>query len=244
MPTIQFTGTGTSANGAAHALTRAAVAASRAPSLLAGQPWRWRICDEVAELRADRLASPGPDGRRALLIATGGAALHHAYTSLAGAGVMTEVLRLPDPTDPDLLARIVVHGFNEPDSAAVRLQRAIGLRRVEVPASDSRPIPPGTAHELSRIASAYGAHLRPLAAQPISGACAMLLSTDQDTALARLLAGEAYSAIALTVTVNGLVMAPIPDEALISVAPKGALMSQPYDGPGYPLVVLTVAGRR
>jgi nitroreductase len=93
---------------------RAAVAlAVRAPSIHNTQPWRWELRGGVLELRADRtrqLTVADPDGH-SLLLSCGAAA---ALTALGfrAAGLSTEVTRMPDPSDPDLLAT-----FSNPESA-------------------------------------------------------------------------------------------------------------------------------
>lgn len=148
---------------ATRALAQAAVAAGRAPSIFNSQPWRWCIADDVAQLRADRerqLNTVDPDGR--LLTISCGAALHHARTALAGAGFVAHVDRLPDPCDPDLLARIRVADAGEPQRAEVRLQLAMALRH-----TDRRPfadveVPPAAARRLTAAAEGEGAHLRVL----------------------------------------------------------------------------------
>ncbi len=162
MPTIEFTGPdATSRVGPVNrALVRAAVAARCAPSLFNSQPWCWRIAADVAELRADRehqLHTIDPDGR--LLMISCGAALHHAWTALAGVGAIAEVLRAPDPADPDLLARIRVTGFGTPSPAAVRRQQTIALRRTDRrPFADSE-VPAPALDALRAAAEANGAHL-------------------------------------------------------------------------------------
>lgn len=144
----------------ARALTRAAMAARRAPSIFNSQPWRWRIAGDAAELRADRqrqLSVVDPDGR--LLTLSCGAALHHARVALAGEGVTAEVFRMPEPADPDLVARVRVTGTGAAPPAAIRAQQAIALRR-----TDRRPfaevaVPPGAIEELRVAAEREGAHL-------------------------------------------------------------------------------------
>jgi hypothetical protein len=165
MPTIEFTGRGSTARGgpAASALARAAVAARQAPSIFNSQPWRWRIGEDTAELRADRtrqLTTVDPDGR--MLMLSCGAALDHAVTALAGAGAAVAVERLPDAADPDLVARLRVTGFHPAEPTAVRRQQAIALRR-----TDRRPVadvevPELVLGRLRDSAEGYGAHLHVL----------------------------------------------------------------------------------
>ncbi|MGC9665153.1 Acg family FMN-binding oxidoreductase [Planosporangium sp. 12N6] len=164
MAMIQFTEPIAARQGrpATRALTQAAVAAGRAPSIFNSQPWRWRIADDAADLRADRqrqLRTADPDGR--LLTISCGAALHHAGVTLAGGGFATEVARLPDAGDPDLLARIRVTGTTGPPRRqAVRLQLAMALRH-----TDRRPfadveVPAAALDRLCVAADDHGAHLR------------------------------------------------------------------------------------
>ncbi|MEU8075300.1 nitroreductase [Catellatospora citrea] len=82
-------------------------AAVRAPSLHNSQPWRFRNRDGAIEVRADparRLPVADPTGW-ALRIACGAATLN-ARLALAAMGLAARVQLLPDPTDPDLLARL------------------------------------------------------------------------------------------------------------------------------------------
>ena len=121
------------------AVLRAAVDLARqAPSLHNAQPWSWRVGGAAAELFADpKRAVPvaDPTGRELLLGC--GAALHHLRVVLAARGWQATVTRLPDPAQPDLLARVEVTGQQDPDPAAERMVAAIPLRR-----TDRRPFAP------------------------------------------------------------------------------------------------------
>jgi nitroreductase len=110
----------------------------RAPSIHNTQPWRWLHRDGVLELYADRtrqLPALDPDGRSVLLSC--GAALELARLGFAGAGWRTEVDRLPDPTRPDLLARIRPVGRSAVDPATVQRAEAAERRH-----TDRRPFRP------------------------------------------------------------------------------------------------------
>jgi hypothetical protein len=219
---------------------RAAVAAEHAPALLAGQPWDWRIGDATAELCVDRnrQRSARPIHDRLLVISCG-AALHHALAALAGAGVTTEVARFPDQANLDLLARISVTGTEQVTPAAVRLHRAIALRR-----DDSPPLADtGVARDaLARIDDAVLAHravlhvLRPeavaIAGNQHPGTYALLI-TEVDGPAGWLAAGEALSAAMLTATVDQLVAVPISDP-----------VDWPVNGHGYPMVALRIGAPR
>lgn len=162
MPAIQFTDRGTGVRVSEHGrtLARAAVAALAAPSILNTQPWRWRITDDVAELRADesrRLATLDPDGR--LLVLSCGSALHHARVALAAEGVQVDVAHLPDGEDPGLLASIRYTGTTEAGSDVRRLRRAMSTRRTDRRPFSTTPVPEALLRELRRAAEAAGAHL-------------------------------------------------------------------------------------
>jgi hypothetical protein len=72
------------------------------------QPWRWRVHPGGLGLYAQRdrqLTATDPDGRM-MTISCGG--VHHARVALAAQGWQATVSRLPNPADPDLLARITL----------------------------------------------------------------------------------------------------------------------------------------
>jgi nitroreductase len=135
-------------------LEAAARQSLHAPSVFNTQPWRWRVTPTALELRheaARQLTTTDPDRR--LLTLSCGTALHHARVALA-AGWRVAVDRLPDPGDPDLLARIRLAGPAESDPEAVRLASAIPRRRTDRRAFGDRPVPAAT---LSRLRAAVEA---------------------------------------------------------------------------------------
>jgi nitroreductase len=80
--------------------------AGRAPSIHNTQPWSWVVDADRLSLRADRsrqLAVVDPDGHS--LMISCGAALMLTELGLRAAGWSVTTERLPDPDDPDLLAR-------------------------------------------------------------------------------------------------------------------------------------------
>ncbi|MEP6600119.1 MAG: nitroreductase [Actinomycetota bacterium] len=102
------------------ALRRAAVRATRAPSVHNTQPWRFVLTPDSLEIHADwrrQLRVLDPRGRQLLLSC--GCALFNARVALAASGYDAEVDRFPDPVRPDLLARIVVDDSHGPDEAAL-----------------------------------------------------------------------------------------------------------------------------
>lgn len=117
----------------------AAVAvAVRAPSIHNTQPWRWRLDPDGLVIRADRsrqLSVADPDGHSMLV--SDGAAMHLTALALRAQGWLVETDILPDPDDPDLLARFRTTGYGEPDSVAAEQVEAALRRR-----SDRRPFRP------------------------------------------------------------------------------------------------------
>jgi len=96
--------------------------AVRAPSVHNTQPWSWRVRPDSIELYADesrRLDAADPTGRN--LVISCGAALHHLRVAATASGLLPEVDRLPDPADPDLLARITFTPAPPPRTAAADL---------------------------------------------------------------------------------------------------------------------------
>ncbi|MDT5035132.1 MAG: hypothetical protein QOE03_317 [Micromonosporaceae bacterium] len=126
----------TDAQAVTHALTAAATAARHAPSIHNTQPWRWRMTNDTLDLYAERsrlLEVTDPATRLATLSL--GAALHHARVSLAAQGWQAVVTRLPDPADPDHVARLGVAGRVPVQPESVRLAHTIPLRH-----TDRRPV--------------------------------------------------------------------------------------------------------
>jgi len=133
------------------ALANAAALAGYAPSIHNSQPWRWRVGEDVLDLYAvhrRQLAITDPDRRLAVLSC--GAALHHARTALAAEGFQVTVERLPDPAQPDWLARITLAGRVPVSADAVRLVQTIRVRH-----TDRRPVigPRVEPDEVAAIAS-------------------------------------------------------------------------------------------
>ena len=126
-------------------IRRAAVRATRAPSVHNTQPWRLTVRPGALELRADperqlRVLDPH---RRQLLLSCG-CALFNARAALAEAGYDAVVRRFPVPDEPDLLAEIVVssatHG-TPTDPGVSRLAEAIELRQTNRRRFEDVPVP-------------------------------------------------------------------------------------------------------
>ncbi|MTK01645.1 Acg family FMN-binding oxidoreductase [Micromonospora sp. CP22] len=136
------------------ALAEAAAMAGHAPSVHNSQPWRWRVLPDALELRVapdDRLAATDPHGE--LVTLSCGAALHHARLALAAEGWTTSVQRMPDPGDPDLLARLTEPRATGADPDAMRSVQCMQVRHTDRrPVSDEQ-VP---AEALNSIVSAAG----------------------------------------------------------------------------------------
>jgi hypothetical protein len=141
----------------ARAVARAARDALAAPSIFNTQPWRWRVSASGAQLRADRqrqLGAVDPEGR--LLALSCGAALHHARTSLASAGLACEVSYLPEPDDADLLATIRLGAETTPTHAAAWRRNAMAVRRTDRRPLANTPVPPAALRALTEATRPYG----------------------------------------------------------------------------------------
>jgi hypothetical protein len=146
----------------ADALTTAAEAALRAPSIFNTQPWRWHVGTDVLELSADpdpdrQLPAVDPDHRLTTLSC--GIALHHARTALAAEGRTDAVDRLPDPARPDLLARIRITGQHAPIPADIRRYQATLIRHTDRRLFTDQPVPAEALDRLIDAAEGHGIHL-------------------------------------------------------------------------------------
>lgn len=111
---------------------RVVALAVRAPSIHNTQPWRFVSTPDALELWADRrrqLTATDSDGW-ALSVSCGGA-LYLAVLGLAGAGWRATVERLPDPSRPDLLARVRIGGRVPVDESVRQDMAAAGRRHTE-----------------------------------------------------------------------------------------------------------------
>ncbi|GAB1693676.1 Acg family FMN-binding oxidoreductase [Krasilnikovia sp. M28-CT-15] len=174
------------------ALAEAARVAQRAPSVFNTQPWRWRVGPRSLELLRDpgrQLTPADPDGHQLLLSC--GAALHHARLALAAAGRLVDVSRLPDEADPDLLARLDVHGHAEPDPWVRRLRGAIPTRH-----TDRRPFGPTRAEPATLARLEAAARAEDTGLYPVPDGRVPTLARAAAVAAAAELADPAYRAMA------------------------------------------------
>jgi nitroreductase len=135
--------------------------AVRAPSSHNSQPWLFRIAGDTLELRADRSrALPVVDPNDRELIISCGAALFHVGVVLRHYGSMPRIERLPDATDPDLLARVHLGEPREHTAEDEALFHAIPARRTFRNRFADRCLPEGLGSMLEVAARAEGAWLQ------------------------------------------------------------------------------------
>ena len=144
------------------AFRRAVDLARRAPSVYNTQPWTWSIHGGALELHADRtrgLEASDPEGRN--LVMSCGTALHHALVAARALGWAPVVDALPDPRDPDLLARIRLRPAEVPVDAAQWFE-AIDSRCTDRRRFTSWPIPDERLQRLSSVTKSLGATVVPI----------------------------------------------------------------------------------
>ncbi|GAA2702870.1 Acg family FMN-binding oxidoreductase [Actinoplanes palleronii] len=110
-------------------LRRAAAAGIQAPSMHNTQPWIFRLRDGAIEVMADPARQLGVADQSgwALRLACGAATLN-ARLALAWAGTPADVLLLPDPAEPDLIARLTPARHRPPTYPERDLYAAIERR--------------------------------------------------------------------------------------------------------------------
>jgi hypothetical protein len=165
--------------------------AVRAPSMYNSQPWRFRLCDGGIEIRLDaerRLPAADPTGWAARLAV--GAAVFNLRLALAVQAWQPEVRLLPEPAQPDLLAR-VGHGRRRPATPLEqRLWHAIAGRHSNRAPFRPHPVPAGDRARLVAAARTEGAWLALL----IGPGPATILARLTDGANQVLLSSAAYRA--------------------------------------------------
>lgn len=134
-----------------------------APSVHNTQPWCWRTTATGWELHVDRTrALPVADVSGRELVLSCGAALHHAYVAALALGADCHVERWPDPSAPDLLARVQVpRGRSTPDPGTLDVIRR---RRTDRRRFTSDPVTASTLADLCAATLAHG-----IQAVPVTG---------------------------------------------------------------------------
>lgn len=137
--------------------------ATAAPSIHNTQPWRFRLGADRLDLFADRSrAVQVVDSTGRQLILSCGAALEHAVLAARAAGAEVEVTMVPDPADPDHLARLDIVGQHAPTAEEQALVAAMPGRHTHRGAFAATPVPPDLVSALSRGALDLGIRLHAL----------------------------------------------------------------------------------
>jgi hypothetical protein len=148
-----------------------------APSSHNTQPWNFLISDNEVLLCADRSRSlPVIDPYDRELVISCGAALFNLRVAFARFAVPTQIHLLPQPSDPDILARIAfAPGAAIPPGLAALLE-AVPRRRTNRLAFVDEPPPPGLDDKLRAAAAQEGVDATILRAEPDRGRVAALIS--------------------------------------------------------------------
>lgn len=150
-------------NDVTEAFTAAVTVAGKAPSIHNTQPWRFVVNGPELELHTEpsrQLVELDPDGH--MLLASCGAALHHAAVALAAAGYRTRVERTGEAHG--LVARLRVVGDNDGDvdPAAVRRLEAVARRHTDRRPVAPVPVPAAALAAVSRAVTGAGLALHVL----------------------------------------------------------------------------------
>jgi len=140
-------------------LRKAVERASLAPSVHNTQPWRFVIGSDALELRADndrQLRALDPTGRQ--MVISCGCALFNARVGLAADRVV-QVDRLPDPAQPDLLARLTLVDKPAAWTPLVRLDPMIERRHTNRRDFLDGDVPSDVIYELTTAAEQEDASL-------------------------------------------------------------------------------------
>jgi Nitroreductase family len=139
------------------------IAASAAPSIHNTQPWLFRSRGDVVDVLVDRsrqLPTLDPDGREMLVSV--GAAVFNLRVAVRAYGRENQVWFMPDPSEPDLAARITLESTVAPPAGALALAEAIPRRHTNRRPFADRPVPYGTMEELAAAAELENAVLVPV----------------------------------------------------------------------------------
>ncbi|HEY2296670.1 MAG TPA: hypothetical protein VGH43_02990 [Jatrophihabitans sp.] len=159
----------------ARTLRRAAIRATRAPSVHNTQPWRFVVREGGLDILVDwtrRLTVLDPRGRQLLMSC--GCAVFNARVALAAAGLRVSVERFADPTRPDVVARLVPSGSWAPDPVLARLEPAIDTRQTNRRRFTDEAVPDEVIEVLREAAHAEGSELFHVASEEHRTALATL----------------------------------------------------------------------
>ena len=141
-------------------------AATRAPSVLNTQPWKFHASGSVSgqfdviDLQADRsrqLAELDPNGREMLISC--GASLFNLTLAVAALGRSHTCEYFPDEADPDLLARLVLRGSHRTSEEEDALFTALPARRTSRQPFHGDDVPASMIARLRHAAQREGTRL-------------------------------------------------------------------------------------
>lgn len=159
----------------------AAEAASLAPSLHNSQPWRFELDGSKLNVFADLTRwLPATDASGRELVISCGAAICFAHLALRGMGRNVHTQLLPDPDNPDHLARLTLSGRRAPSTEEKALIRALPIRYTDRDTYDDRQVPPSLVRQLHQGVRAQGAWLREVATPGDEVSLAVLLAHADD----------------------------------------------------------------
>ena len=133
-------------------------AAVLAPSLHNTQPWRFRVGSRSVHVYRDldrwlRLEDPTRSG----LYISLGAAVLNVRVAAAELGRLAQVTLLPDPRDPDYIARVTLGRGLGVDAELASLYTYLPRRRTNRMPFDERRMPDRAVHDMERAARAENA---------------------------------------------------------------------------------------
>jgi nitroreductase len=134
--------------------------AARAPSVNNTQPWQFRVTGRALEMLADRrrlLPVLDPTGRELLMSC--GAALYGLRLAVRRLGFVPAVSLLPDPAQPDLLARVHLAATAPITPRELHMLVAVPHRHTHRGPFAPEPLPHGLIASLQHDAVAEGATL-------------------------------------------------------------------------------------
>jgi hypothetical protein len=136
-------------------------AVAQAPSVRNTQPWRLELPDGEALLRQRQdvpTADHDPGGRDRTISC--GAALANLRLAIRALGRTADVRLLPDPDQPDLVARVVTSGRSTPDSTELHRFSAIARRHSYRRSFADPPVPVPMLDVMTRTSQVDGVRLR------------------------------------------------------------------------------------
>ncbi len=152
----------------AKALRRAAVRATRAPSVRNTQPWRFVLRPDSLEIHVDRTRHLSVlDSRGRQMLISCGCAVFNARVSMAASGVATHVEYFADPERSPLLARLSAATLDPAGGSTIatgidHLDVSIEVRQTNRREFTDQLVPPTLRDILVAAAAAEGCELIPV----------------------------------------------------------------------------------